>query len=199
MQRQRRILYCEMCGSPIMGRSFHLTVEGTELVVCERCFRRYMERAIPASTDLPLRLRLPSQQATRRAAATSKVEYKPPTLQAGTTAPRYTSRPLRPSGMRVRGVEELEVVDDYAERIRRARERLGWSRKVLAEKVRVSENVIRRIEDGSLVPPIDLARKLEKVLGIKLLEPVVEEYEYPSRSTRYTPLTLGDVAEIRED
>ena len=49
------------------------------------------------------------------------------------------------------------------------------------------------------MPTIDLARRLERVLGIKLLEPVVEE-EYTGTERRRTfYLTLGDVAEIRED
>jgi putative transcription factor len=97
--------------------------------------------------------------------------------------------------------ERYEVVPDYAEIIRRARERLGWSHKVLAEKVRESERTIKRIEAGELVPTIDLARRLEKVLGVKLLEPVVEEdyAEAGSRSRRRFYLTLGDIAEIRED
>lgn len=92
-----------------------------------------------------------------------------------------------------------EVVSDYAERVRRARERLGWSQKMLAERVRESENVIRRIELGKLKPTIDLARRLERVLGIKLLEPVVEEPETSDRERGGFHLTLGDIAEIRED
>jgi putative transcription factor len=99
-------------------------------------------------------------------------------------------------------VERYEVVDDYAERVRRARQRLGLTQKELAQRVKVSENVIKRIEAGTLVPTIDLARRLERVLGVKLLEPVVEEETEVGSTKRGREefyLTLGDIAEIRED
>lgn len=73
---------------------------------------------------------------------------------------------------------------------------------MLAEAVKEGENVIKRIEAGRLVPSIDLARRLEQVLGIKLLEPVVEStfesYQSFSRSRVSKELTLGDIVAIRK-
>ncbi len=212
---QQRRLYCEMCGAPITGKAYTIVLEGTELIVCERCYRRYMEKArrtqfepywyrVPAQT--------PAQMSSRRVAAEPASR---PTI-GGPSQPRQqpvqpqrpaTPRPTATGTRRGRGVgvglgvaERYEVVPNYAEIIRRARERLGWSHRVLAEKVRESERTIRRIEAGELVPTIDLARRLERALGVKLLEPVVEEEEYPSgQQRRRFYLTLGDVAEIRED
>ncbi len=98
--------------------------------------------------------------------------------------------------------ERYEVVPDYAERVRRARERLGMSQEELAIRVKERVNVIKRIEAGTLTPTVDLAKRLEKVLGIKLLEPVVEE-ELGAQATRRRrgefELTLGDIVEIREE
>jgi putative transcription factor len=198
--RRREVLYCEMCGAPIEGRAYTIVVEGVEMVVCERCYRRYMARAAKARADEPLRLRVtgPRRAEPRR-------EPAAPRASPGPSAPsaKPASRPAprrRRSGSGLGGVEKYEVVEDYAQRVRRARERLGLTQKELALKVRVSEKVIKRIEAGTLVPPIDLARRLERVLGVKLLEPVAEEYEEPTGGKGEDfYLTLGDIAELRED
>ncbi|WP_243681121.1 helix-turn-helix domain-containing protein [Vulcanisaeta souniana] len=42
-------------------------------------------------------------------------------------------------------------------------------RDVLAKVIGVKESILKRIEDGQLIPDIELARKLEKALGISLL------------------------------
>ncbi len=195
--RRREVLYCEMCGAPIEGRAYTIVVEGVEMVVCERCYRRYMSRAVKARTDEPLRLRVagPStrrepQAEQRRATPVARARPKP--------AARSRPKPRRSSGG-LGGVEKYEVVEDYAQRVRRAREKLGLTQKELAIKVKVGEKVIKRIEAGTLVPPIDLARRLERVLGVKLLEPVAEEYEEESGGSEDFQLTLGDIAELRED
>ncbi len=92
--------------------------------------------------------------------------------------------------------ESIEVVEDYAERIRSAREALGWTKEILAERVKEKVSVIRRIEAGEMVPPISLARKLESILKIKLLEPSL--YPYPQKKfTQKFELTLGDIAKIK--
>ena len=196
--RRREVLYCEMCGAPIEGKAYTIVVEGVEMIVCERCYRRYMARAAKARTDEPLRLRV----AGPRRAEPRREEPKPSPRRAP-TAPRSGSKPRpvrRRSGAGLGGVEKYEVVEDYAQRVRRAREKLGLTQKELAIKVKVGEKVIKRIEAGTLVPPIDLARRLERVLGVKLLEPVAEEYEEePGQKGGDFYLTLGDIAELRED
>jgi len=91
---------------------------------------------------------------------------------------------------------ELEVVEDYPDIVKRAREELGYTRELLARLVGEKESTIRRIEDGSLIPSIDLARKLEKVLKVKLVEEVEGE-ELPERR-RDVELTLGDIVHFKE-
>lgn len=119
----------------------------------------------------------------------------------GSVSPKSQNRqsvPKRVRPRRRRPEVYEEVVEDFAERIREARERMGLSRDVLAAMVGEKVSTIRRIEDGTLMPPIPLARKLERVLKIKLVELVEEgdyEYEEPSESFE---LTLGDIVEIKE-
>jgi len=92
---------------------------------------------------------------------------------------------------------EVEIVEDYAARVREARERMGLTRDTLAAMLGVKVSVVRRIEEGALVPPVDLAEKIEKTLKVKLLSPVEEE-EYSRGESREWNQTLGDVAVFKE-
>jgi len=103
-------------------------------------------------------------------------------------APRPPARAVR-AGPAV--VEE--VVDNFAEVVREARERAGLTRDALAAMVGVKVSVIRRIEEGTLVPPVDLARKLERVLKVKLIEVVDEGALRGAGVGAGWEPTLGDV------
>ncbi|NOZ88834.1 MAG: TIGR00270 family protein [Crenarchaeota archaeon] len=193
-----------MCGAPITGRAYRIYVEGTEMIVCERCYRRYMERARRTASDEPLRVRIAGGSSPRHAPAPQQAGPGLAVERREPRRPQQARRRAAPARRRASGglggLEKFEVVEDYAIRVRRARERLGLTQKELAVKVKVGENVIKRIEAGTLVPPIDLARRLERVLGVKLLEPVaeLEEAEEEEAGGEFY-LTLGDVAELRED
>lgn len=201
LQRRHEIIYCEMCGAPIEGRSYTIVVEATDMVVCERCYRRYTSRATRTGTDEPLRFRIAPRREKPGPARTTPQRIEPPRPAVQRTVRQSPRPPARRRGTGLGAVERYEVVEDYAKKVRRARERLGLTQKELAVKVKVGENVIKRIEAGTLVPPIDLAMRLERVLGVKLLEPVVDEEEEPAPSSRKGDfyLTLGDIAELRED
>ncbi len=82
--------------------------------------------------------------------------------------PVYVPKPAKPRPRR--NDDNMEIVEDYAELIKNARERLAMSQTDLASKIFERKNVISSIERGDLMPDIKTARKLEKILGIKLLE-----------------------------
>ncbi len=67
-------------------------------------------------------------------------------------------------------IENMEVVDDYAEIIKNKREQLSMTQEDLAKKILERKNVLSNIERGELMPNIETAKKLEKVLNVKLLE-----------------------------
>lgn len=174
------IVYCEMCGRPIERRRAKIVyIEGARLTLCPECYTKVSRRIVTTE------VRAITQEATKR-----------PKTQVHTKT--YT----REYGKRRRRLlEGYEVVPDYAERVRKAREKLGWTQRMLAEAVKESENVIKRIESGRLVPSIDLAERLERVLGIKLLEPIVEEVPQtyqPRQASNIKELTLGDIVTIRK-
>jgi len=185
------VIYCEMCGSPVdRKRVKTVFVEGALLRVCESCYSKVMSRRAPPPQ---------SQQPTRLETLRTKDIVRPRSLSRPPTAPATISGPSTGSRRaRVgRSLERYELVEDYARRIREARERLGWSTKVLAMKVRESETTIKRIESGKLRPTLDLARRLEEVLGIKLLVPAVEEEIGVSSREPEGFTTLGEIVNVR--
>jgi putative transcription factor len=88
-----------------------------------------------------------------------------------------------------------EIVVDYAEEIRQAREKLGYSHEDLGKKINEKESVLRKIETGKMSPNDQLISKLEHMLKIKLLVPVAEE-KVSLPKTINQELTLGDLIKI---
>ncbi len=120
-------------------------------------------------------------------------------VKAKLAPPKERPKPSKQKVIKKRKVVEEVVVEDYAKRVREARERLGMSRRELGMKVGEHETVIKRIELGRLQPDLELAKKLERVLGIQLIKKV--EYEEVEGTTTQVPkeLTLGDIVVIRKD
>lgn len=68
--------------------------------------------------------------------------------------------------------EEYILVDDYPERVRKARQQLGLEQKDLARMINEKQSVISKIESGSFQPDDTIVKKLEKTLKIRLREKV---------------------------
>ncbi len=103
-------------------------------------------------------------------------------------------RDSKPTGFK-EPVEE-EVLPDFAERIRKAREKMKITREELAKMVGIRETLIEKYEKGKMKPEKAVARKLERVLNIVLIGKV--SYSITGESTSEGPeLTLGDVAKVR--
>ncbi len=93
---------------------------------------------------------------------------------------------------------ELEPVDDYSERIRRAREAKGLSQEELARMVQEKESVIARLEAGRMKPDLSTARKLEKALDIELMVEVEGTDWSGSGEHGGGELTIGDIIKIKK-
>jgi putative transcription factor len=63
-----------------------------------------------------------------------------------------------------------EVVDGYGRIIKQARERAKIPISVVAERISEKESYLTAIENERLKPTVAVAKKLEKELGVKLLE-----------------------------
>lgn len=93
--------------------------------------------------------------------------------------------------------EELQIVDNFGNIIKHAREAMGLPHKVLAERINERESTIIRVEKGEHLPDDRLARKLEKELGIKLL---VQEASGGKQfsSSKLDRVTFGDSVVIKD-
>jgi len=163
--------YCEVCGARIDDPRHcrKVYIDSVVVMVCPSCY----------------------QKLVKQGRAKPFIEEKP---IVKTVEKKDTKKTISKNMLEAM----YEVVEDYYKRIKNAREKLGWSQAVLAQKLRVSENVIKRIEAGKLKPSIELARAMERLLGITLLEPVVEE-TYSFGESSEDSLTIGDVIKIKRD
>lgn len=100
---------------------------------------------------------------------------------------------------RIMPEEEVEerVVSAYAEKIRRAREKRRMDQEEFAKFLNEKESTARKWEGGNLRPGIESARKLERILGIDLIEKV-EEKKIELKETKSGEITLGDTIRIRK-
>ncbi len=107
-------------------------------------------------------------------------------------------KPRRPINRTQRRREPSEeVVEDYTKLIRDSREKKGWSREELAEKLYEKASVINRVESGKMVPDIKLARKLERTLHITLIEKLEDISQKDMDSSSARGATIGDIARIK--
>jgi putative transcription factor len=86
------------------------------------------------------------------------------------------------------------ITSDYAQKVRNAREKLGLTQEEFAKKLNEKWSIMQKIESGQFKPSIDLARKLERVLGIELIEQYEEggEIPLPTPTKKGGEFTLGD-------
>jgi putative transcription factor len=161
-----RLMQCELCGAPIHGPSKTVQIEGAELCVCVRCAKHGTEVQQPRGKG-------PQQK------------------KSAFIAPQPRRRPRD-----VFDLMEGEIVDDYSERIRVARERKRWSTLDLAHEIKERELLVRKIEKGDLIPEDDVRRKLEKALDIRLIDSAADDGI--SRGPGHMTTTVGDVISFKK-
>jgi len=94
---------------------------------------------------------------------------------------------------------EKYLVSDYGKIIKEAREEKGLTIEELANEINEKESVIRRLENRKLKPDEKLENKLSKKLGVSLYEERKEEPVSQKKSGKKKELTIGDVAEVKEN
>ncbi|MFQ6128100.1 MAG: multiprotein bridging factor aMBF1 [Thermoplasmata archaeon] len=159
-------LRCELCGAKT-PKTRGVLIEGIVLNVCSNC-AKFGEGA-------------PS---TRK--------RKEPSI----VARRLERRQKR---MRMKDVYEKasseDLVVDYPDRIRKAREKRNLSQKELASVINEKWSVVNKLETGDMRPSDSLVLKLEKTLNIKLKEKVQEAHIKKRGET--LSMTLADL--LKED
>lgn len=134
-------MLCELCGQSSKKLRVIL-IEGTELNVCPRCAKFGVEKSPkPKKTTAPVHVETALQRRVKK-----KI---------------------------VRDVFENwseDLVPDYNQRIKKARESKNWTQEDLAKKLNEKKSIILKIESGSMRPDDILTKKLERVLSINLRE-----------------------------
>ena len=161
-----RLMQCELCGALIQGPPKTIQIEGAELCVCIRCAKHGTE----------------VQQSRRKGS---------PQQKPGVAVPQ-----ARRKSRDVFDLMEGEIIDDYADRIRAAREEKDWSTLDLAQAIKEREILVKKIEKGDLIPEDDVRRKLEKALNIRLIDSTEDSTSAggPGRMS----MTVGDVISFRK-
>jgi putative transcription factor len=163
-------MQCEVCGRKIIGKQYKAIIEGAIMLVCSECAHygtRYWEaEMVPKPKTKPI----------------------PPSKQKLLTLPT-------PSPQKAQE-EQLELVEDYAKRIRHAREKLGLTHEELGKRLNEKVSLLKKIETGKMTPTQRLAERLEHVLKVKLLAPATEPKVSQKALAAAKPrqeVTLGDL------
>lgn len=155
---------------------------------CEICGKKVVGK--PVRTKIENSIMLTCNECSKF----GKIQREPPRPKGGRTS--STSAGRRRS---FRSQEPThEVIEDYQNVIREAREKKGWSREDLGEKIYEKVSVISRLESGKMVPDLKLARKLEKTLKVTLLEKTEEAQIDELNSLNRRKATIGDIVKIKK-
>lgn len=153
---------CEMCGIEA-SKLITIEIEGTNMKVCESCSKFGKEVIVKNEKKIPPNV----EHALKKRIMRTK------------------SRDILIEN------EEMELAFDYSKRIRKARESLGLTQEELGKKISEKKSIITKLEGGHLRPDDKTLKKLEKVLGISLLEPVQKVEIKPKHNMQN--FTIGDL------
>jgi len=166
---ERKPLRCEVCGGKIRGTPYKAVIEGAKLTVCGECVKL---GSIFWEAKSEPRLKKVAKRLPQPMLAAKK---KPVKIE-----------------------ETLEIVEDFASRVRQAREKLRLSQEDLGRKLNEKVSVLRKIESGKMTPDHRLAEKLEHALKIKLLVPFSEPKVSSRVLSRPPEMTLGDIINLKK-
>lgn len=91
-----------------------------------------------------------------------------------------------------------DIVENYALLVKSAREKRGWTQEQLAREILEKEFLIQRIEQGRMQPTIELAKKLQRALGIQLITMVADEKVDVGGVSGSSKSTLWDYIKIKK-
>jgi putative transcription factor len=127
----------------------------------------------------------------------SNVSWDPKRPKARTRRGRRQRGQIPRPRSEVEAMEQMELVEDYGVLIRKTRQRKGLTVEDFAKKIMEKESVVKKLEKEQLNPPSKLVRKIERELGIKIMEAST-----PQRGTMLTrPVgarTLGEMIKIKD-
>jgi len=175
-------MVCEMCGKEV-SVIYKVNIEGATLYVCNEC-KNYGK--VEEVIDL---LKLAKSQKNKKD-------------MQGSAPINVTIRSSQENAFTT-----LEtIVPNYAELVKKARETLKLKQSDLAKIINEKESLIHNIERGKIEPPLNVAKKLERALHIKLIETLdledlnegQDNVKLKIKPKNKETLTLGDLIKINE-
>ncbi|MDK2383548.1 MAG: helix-turn-helix domain-containing protein, partial [Candidatus Korarchaeota archaeon] len=155
--------------------------DGYKAMVCPSCARKLLRK----------REKKEMKVAIRETKAEAPLKREPPRKP-----PKGVPTPKR------RKVEEIEYVEGYGAKIREARESLGLTIEQVAAALNIKASLLRNIEAEKVIPPYEVARAIEKLLEISIIQ------RNPERSASALPetapptsiksITLGEIVEVKK-
>jgi len=155
-----------MCGKDVPVTK-PMLVEGSRLSLCPNCARFGDEyKSTTTSPDAP--------------------------IQKSVIEDRLQRRERRMQTRDIYSTTSRELIQDYGNAIREAREAKGLDLEEFAKSIFERKGTLARIEANDLVPDDKLILKLEKALGISLKEDVQTGGQLGSGGKKSDGLTLGN-------
>ena len=173
------MVQCEMCGAETSSPTT-VEIEGAELDVCDDC--------ADFGTEV-------EQQST----GSASTKYSTDSSSGGSSGSSSAGGANGSSNTRRHDMfdDMDEVVQDYDERIRDAREAAGLSQKELAQELNEKASLIRKLERAASLPSDSVQGKLERKLDITLTEGGVDDTEWEGGAST-GEYTLGDVVQRKD-
>ncbi len=167
---------CPICEGKIWGKGQRIILEGARITVCQNC----------------------GQLGTK---ITEKHKFtgisSKPSYSRGHSKNSITSQ--KKPAFKANSIDDMELVSDYAKRLRSVRMAKKLNQDQFAQKLNEKPSLIRRIEAGKVKPTIKLAKKIESVYNIRLLQKSDQiEVNTERFMKKSTGSSLGDIAFIKK-
>jgi len=174
------------------GRGRNVTIEGAEMQVCPQCAAKFGGQSLDSSGrpryDRPSQPSWTGSSSSRPTTAGRPQAVSKPVAQKR-VKPRPESAPL---------LDDMVLIEGYADTIRKARQRKNLSQDELAQKVGERISTLQSIESGRLKPTRKTIRGLERELDISLLEPIDAVPLKITREKDAAGPTLGDIVKVKK-
>lgn len=176
------MVQCEMCGASVSSPKT-VKIEGAELDVCSDC----------ADFGTEVKTQQSSSSSTKYSTGSSSSSSGGSSGSTGSSGSGGSGR------SRSDMFDDMdEIVTDYDERIRSAREGKELSQSELADELNEKASLIRKLERGDTLPSDEIQSKLESFLGISLSGSVAADDEEWSGGSASGEYTLGDVVKRKD-
>lgn len=90
------------------------------------------------------------------------------------------------------------VVENYPSILKNKREQLKLNQEDFAKLITEKVSLVHKLEIGEVEVPIELAKKLEKALHIKLVE-MFQDIDVKSQHQKREGFTIGDLLTLKQD